>query len=89
MQHLQDHRHLRMAKTDWNERQSTCLHPVHGVSAGRTSVPAAMCPLGSLARSSPARVPRLPPAAGLCVAGLASVPPGAGLLGGAAVEAGD
>lgn len=58
-------------------------------SPGRTPIPAALCPLGLLPRPPPAGVPGLPAAAGLRVAAVAPVPPGAGLLGGAAPEAGD
>ena len=61
-----------------------CVFPV----SGWTPVPAAMCPLGLLPRPSPAGVSPLPPAAGQCVAAVASVPSGAGLLRGAAPQAG-
>ena len=68
-------------------REQDCVH--HGFfSSGRTPVSAAMCPLCLLPCSSPAGVPGLPAAAGLCVAAVASVPSGTRLLSGAASEAG-
>lgn len=55
---------------------------------GGAPVPAALRPLRPLPRPPPAGVSGLPAAAGLRVATVASVPAGAGLLRGAAAEAG-
>lgn len=58
------------------------------VPPGRTPVPAALRSFGPLPRPGPAGIPVLPAPAGLRLAAPAPVPPGSGLLRGAAAEAG-